>query len=199
MREGTGMLVAAGDGYSRWLNIMRLLQQKGLVDLVYPEFFDDKDSLIAKRWGAYLRKLRQVESGVKVAVWPDYCYDERLKTRFNVEWVFPLHSKKELDFALKVADYVAFPNRDDLRDYGIAWFLEQKQAYGFRAWLLGVKPRHIESGALIRFDACDVTGASLRGFMGKGWKNMNDVEVWESFVRQIKTTKAVGLDLWLEG
>jgi hypothetical protein len=35
--------------------------------------------------------------------------------------------------------------------------------------------------------------------MGKGWKNMNDVEVWEGFVRQIKTMKAVELDLWLKG
>jgi hypothetical protein len=193
------MLVAAGSGYSRWLNIMRLLREKGLVDLVYPEFFDDKDSLIAKQWNTYIRRLRRHADAVKVAVWPDYCYDSRSRDRFSVEWVFPLHRRSELDFALKVADYVAFPNRDDLRDYGIAWFLGQKQAYGFRAWLLGVKPRHIENGVLIRFDACDVTGASLRGFMGKGWKNMNDVEVWESFVRQIKSTKAVALDLWLEG
>jgi hypothetical protein len=177
---------------------MHLLREKGLVDLVYPEFFDDKDLLVARRWGAYLRKLRRVENEVKVAVWPDYCYDGRLRTRFGVEWVFPLHSKKELGFALKVADYVAFPNRDDLRDYSLGWFVEQKRAYGFRAWLLGVKPRHIESGVLIRFDACDVTGASLRGFMGEGWKNMNNVEVWESLVRQIKTAK-VTLDLWLEG
>jgi hypothetical protein len=199
MREGTGMLVAAGDGYSRWLNIMRLLREKGLVDLVYPEFFDDKDSLIAKRWRAYLRKLRQVESEVKVAVWPDYCYDERLKARFSVEWVFPLHSKKELDFALKVADYVAFPNRDDLRDYGLVWFLEQKRRYGFKVWLLGLKPRYLKIGVLQHFEACDITGASLKGFLSGGWKNMNDVEVWESFVRQIKTMKAVGLDLWLKG
>ena len=192
------MLVAAGDGYSRWLNIMRLLQQKGLVDLVYPEFFDDKDLLITRRWSTYLRRLRRMESEVKVAVWPDYCHDERLETRFDVEWVFPLHRRDELGFALKVADYIGFPNRDDLRDYSIAWFVEQKQAYGFRAWLLGVKPRHVETGVLWRFDACDITGASLRGFF-KGWKSMNDVDVWEKLVRQIKAAKTTALDLWLEG
>jgi len=191
------MLVAAGDGHSRWLKVMRLLRQKGLVDLVYPEFFDDKDLLVAKRWGAYLRKLRRMGREVKVAVWPDYCYDERLKTRFNVEWVFPLHHRNELGFALKVADYIGFPNRDDLRDYGIAWFIEQKRRYGFRAWLLGLKPRYLRVNVLQHFDACDITGASLRGFLGKGWKNMNDVETWESFVRQIKAMKAVALDLWL--
>jgi hypothetical protein len=176
---------------------MRLLREKGLVDLVYPEFFDDKNLLVARRWSAYLRKLRRLEGEVRVAVWPDYCYDERLKTRFSVEWVFPLHHRSELGFALKVADYVAFPNRDDLRDYGIAWFLEQKLRYGFKAWLLGLKPRHLS--VLHLFDACDISGASLRGFMGKGWKNMNDVEVWEGFVRQIKTMKTVELDLWFEG
>ena len=193
------MLVAAGDGYSRWLNIMRLLQQKGLVDLVYPEFFDDKDSLIAKRWSAYLRKLRRYAEAVKVAVWPDYCYDERLKARFNVEWVFPLHRRSELGFALQVADYVAFPNRDDLRDYPLSWFVEQKREYGFKAWLLGLKPRHLKGSVLQHFDACDVTGASLRGFMGKGWKDMNDVDVWEKLVLQIKTMKASALDPWLKG
>ena len=193
------MLVAAGDGYSRWLNIMRELKRKGLVDLVYPEFFDDKDSLIAKQWSTYIRRLRRYADAVKVAVWPDYCYDPRLRERFSVEWVFPLHSKKELGFALKVASYVAFPNRDDLRDYSIAWFLEQKQAYGFRAWLLGVKPRFIENGTLTRFDACDLTTMSLPGYRFLKWSNLKNLEVWESFVRQIKTAKASALDPWLKG
>jgi hypothetical protein len=193
------MLIAAGDGYSRWLNIMHELKRKGLVDLVYPEFFDDKDSLIAKRWRAYIRRLRRYADTVKVAVWPDYCYDARLRDRFNIEWVFPLHSKRELDFALRVADYVAFPNRDDLRDYSIAWFLEQRRIYGFRAWLLGLKPRYLKAYVLQHFDACDITGASLKGFLGKGWKNLNDVEVWEGFVRQIKAAKTIALDPWLKG
>jgi len=111
----SGVLIAVGDGYPRWLNIMRLLQQKGLVDLIYPEFFDEKDLLIARRWSAYLRRLRRVESVVKVAVWPDYCHDARLRGRYSVEWVFPLHRRDELPFALKVTDYIGFPN--DLRDY----------------------------------------------------------------------------------
>ena len=198
-RRRAGMLVAAGSGYSRWLNIMRLLQQRGLVDLVYPEFFDDKDLLVARRWSAYLRKLRRLENEVKVTVWPDYCYDERLRDRFNVEWVFPLHSKKELGFALKVADYIGFPNRDDLRDYGIAWFIEQKRRYGFKAWLLGLKPRYLRGGVLQYFDACDLTGMSLPGYCFSKWSNLKNLETWEGFVRQIKAMKTVELDLWLKG
>jgi hypothetical protein len=193
------MLVAAGDGYSRWLNIMRLLQQKGLVDLVYPEFFDDKDSLIAKRWSTYIRRLRRYADEVKVAVWPDYCYDERLKAHFSVEWVFPLHRRSELDFALKVADYVGFPNRDDLRDYSIAWFVEQKRVYGFKAWLLGLKPRYLKVYVLQHFDACDITGMSLPGYHFSKWSDVNNPEVWESFVRQIKAAKTTALDPWLKG
>ena len=191
------MLVAAGDGFSRWLKVMRLLREKGLVDLVYPEFFDDKNLLVSRRWTAYLRRLRRKEDEVKVAVWPDYCYDARIGGRFSVEWVFPLHSKRELDFALRVADYIAFPNRDDLRDYSLGWFVEQKRRYGFRAWLLGVKPRHVDTGVLWRFEACDVTGASLKGFLSSGWRDMSSVEVWENFVRQIKAAKASVLDSWL--
>jgi len=191
------MLVAAGDGHSRWLKVMRLLQQKGLVDLVYPEFFDDKGLLIARKWNAYVRRLRRYADVVKVAVWPDYCYDVRLRDRFGVEWVFPLHRRSELDFALKVADYIGFPNRDDLRDYSLGWFVEQKRVYGFKAWLLGVKPRHVETGVLWRFEACDITGASLKGFLSSGWRDMSSVEAWENFVRQIKAAKASVLDSWL--
>jgi hypothetical protein len=188
------VLVAAGDGYSRWLKVMRLLRERGLVDLVYPEFFDDKDLLVARRWSAYLRKLRRLEGEVKVAVWPDYCHDERLRGRFNVEWVFPLHRRDELPFALKVADYVAFPNRDELRDYGLAWFAEQKRLYGFRAWLLGLKPRYL--GVLHVFDACDISGASLRGYL---WGGAGGVGAWESLVRRVKAVRVAVLDSWLEG
>jgi hypothetical protein len=190
------MLVAAGSAYSRWLNIMRELKRKGLVDLVYPEFFDDKDSLIAKQWSTYIRRLRRHADVVKVAVWPDYCYDARLRGRFSVEWVFPLHHRSELDFALNVADYVAFPNRDDLRDYTLGWFLEQKRAYGFKAWLLGLKPRYICK--LHVFDACDLTAVSLPGYRYSKWHEI-PLEVWERFVQRIKTAKAFALDPWLEG
>jgi hypothetical protein len=168
------------------------------VDLVYPEFFDDKDSLIAKQWSTYIRRLRRHADAVKVAVWPDFCYDVRLKARFSVEWVFPLHRRSELDCALRVADYVAFPNRDDLRDYPLGWFVEQKRLYGFKAWLLGLKPRHLKGGVLQYFDACDLTTMSLPGYRFSKWSNLKNLEVWESFVRQIKTMKAVALDIWIE-
>jgi hypothetical protein len=190
----SGVLIAVGDGYPRWLNIMRLLQQKGLVDLIYPEFFDEKDLLIARRWSAYLRRLRRYADEVKVAVWPDYCYDERLKAHFSVEWVFPLHRRSELDFALKAADYIGFPN--DLRDYGLVWFFEQRRIYGFKTWLLGLKPRFIRM--LHVFDACDLTTMSLPGYCFSKWSALTP-EVWEGFVRQIKAARAIALDLWLDG
>jgi hypothetical protein len=189
----SGVLVAVGDGHSRWLSLMRLLQRKGLVDLVYPEFFDDKDLLVGRRWRVYLRRLRRVENEVKVAVWPDYCYDERLKARFSVEWVFPLHRREELDFALKVADYVGFPNRDDLRDYTLNWFGEQKRLYGFKAWLLGLKPRFLSS--LPVFDACDLTTMSLPGYRYPKWCEIS-LEEWERFVQRIKSNSTVALDAW---
>jgi hypothetical protein len=177
---------------------MRELKQKGLVDLVHPEFFDDKDLLIARRWGAYLRKLRRVESEVKVAVWPDYCYDARLRDRFNVMWVFPLHHRSELGFALKVTDYIAFPSGDVLHNYPLGWFFEQKRIYGFKAWLLGLKPRYLEGGVLQYFDACDITSISLPGYRFSKWSDLKKIEVWESFMQRIKTMKVATLDLWLE-
>ena len=156
------MIVAAGYGHSHWMKLMRKLKEEGLLDLVYPEFFDDKKLLIEKRWTAYLRKLRRIEDKVKVAVWPDYCLDHRIRGKFQLEWVFPLHSKRELDFALKVADYIGFPNRDDLRDYTLTWFAEQRRSYGVKTWLLGLKPRYLKAISL--FNACDVTTFSLPSF-----------------------------------
>jgi hypothetical protein len=173
---------------------MQELKQEGLVDLVYPEFFDEKDSLIARRWSAYLRKLRQHESEVKVAVWPDYCYDARLRDRFNVEWVFPLHRRDELGFALRVADYVAFPNRDDLRDYTLSWFLEQKRLHGFRAWLLGLKPRYLN--VLHLFDACDITPMSVPGFSFSRSEHFHDLEVCARFLEKLRKSGTT-LEVWL--
>jgi hypothetical protein len=187
------MLIAVGDGHPRWLEVARLLRQRGLVDLVYPEFFDDKDSLIGRRWNTYLRKLRRCADAVKVAVWPDYCYDPRLRDRFNVEWVFPLHRRSELDFALKVADYIGFPNRDDLRGYSLGWFTEQKRAHGFKVWLLGLKPRFLH--ALHAFDACDITTMSVPSYRYSKWYEI-PLEEWASFVRRIKTSTATTLDAW---
>jgi hypothetical protein len=187
------VLVAVGFAYFRWLELMRSLKQKGLVDLVYPEFFDNKDLLIAKRWSAYLRKLRRMECEVKVAVWPDYCYDERLKARFNVEWIFPLHRRDELSFALNAADYIGFPSSDGLRDYTLDWFSEQKRLHGFKAWLLGLKPRYIRK--LHTFDACDITTVSLPGCRYPKWYEI-PAEEWEGFVRRIKSVSPATLEAW---
>jgi len=157
--RGSGVIVAATDG--SWRTVMQRLKEKGLVDLVYPEFFDDCRSLLARRPGRYLARLRAlcVRGEVRVAVWPDYCYNARIRDAFAVDWVFPLHRKAELEFALRVADFVGFPNRPALRDYDLRWFAEAKREQGFLAWLLGFKPRFMRHvGA---FDGCDVSPLGL--------------------------------------
>jgi hypothetical protein len=188
------MLVAVGFTYQVFMRVMQELQRRGLVDLVYPEFFDSLPLLVRRRWRAYLRKLRKVEDRVKVALWPDYCYDERIRGSFSVQWVFPLHHREELDFALKVADYVGFPNRDSLRNYSLEWFLEQKQSYGFRAWLLGLKPRYL--GVVRSFDACDITPMSRPDFTFSRFPEFLDPENWVPFLRRLKGLE-VTLEVWL--
>jgi len=188
------MLVAVGKSVMQWLNLMRELKRKGLVDLIFPEFFDSKNDLIARRWIAYLRRLRKLENEVKVAAWPDYCYDARLRGKFSVEWLFPLHKASELDFALKVADYIGFLNCGWLRDYTLARYVEWKREYGFKAWLMGLKPRYLR--ALHLFDACDITTVSLPSYNFSEWRKLNQAEVWEEFLRQIKARRTT-LDGWL--
>jgi hypothetical protein len=101
---------------------------------------------------------------------------------------------QELDFALRVADYVGFPNRDGLRDYTLSWFLEQKQVYGFRAWLLGLKPRYLT--ALRFFDACDITPMSRPDFSFSRFREFLDPESWVPFLRRLKGLE-VTLEVWL--
>ena len=43
------------------------------------------------------------------------------------------------------------------------------------------------------------TRARLPSYCFSKWSNLKNLETWESFVRQIKTMKAVELNLWFEG
>jgi hypothetical protein len=112
-----------------------------------------------------------------------------VRDAFPVKWVFPLHSKSELGFALRVADFVGFPNREELRDYSLSWFSSQRETYGFRAWLLGLKPRYLR--ALPVFEACDLTAASVpsRGGRRSKWREWREVPVeeWRRFVLRVKS------------
>jgi len=143
-----------------WLKLMRQLKASGLVDYVYPEFFDNKNLLLRRKWTRYIKELHKKRNVVKVAVWPDYCYQSWIKNALNVTWVFPLHRMGELDFVLKIEpDFIAMPQSEPLRDYGISWFVSTAREYGFKTWLLGLHSKLVRYLPL--FDATDITTLSL--------------------------------------
>jgi len=154
------IIIAVGSGPPMWLQLALELQGRGLVDYVYPEFFDDKDLLIKRKWGQYVRRLHEKRNTVKIAVWPDYCYEVWLKKAFSVAWVFPLHRKSELDFALRIdVDFIGMPQSKLLRDYSVQWFADVAREQGFRTWLLGLHRSLYRYLPL--FNGTDITTLSL--------------------------------------
>lgn len=76
--------------------------------------------------------------------------------------------------------YLGFPNRSELRDYSLTRFLEVAREYGFRTWLLGLKPRFMKYVSL--FDATDVSPISFNMFL----RDLKRKENLSEYVRRIK-------------
>jgi len=109
--------------------------------LTFPEFLDNfyvryKHAKF-KQFYNYLVKHREQ---VKFAVYPDFRYDLHylLKAFSHINWLFPLHQRKELDFALKHDfEWIAMPYRDAWRDYSFWEFLDFAKQHGLKTWILG--------------------------------------------------------------
>jgi len=164
------MIVAFGSGPPKLLEALRTYLDHPNT-FIYPEFFDAKKYLINKEWSRYAQELmRNVAMGITIiAVFPDYCYDKCLAIlkpiMDRVIWVYPMHYRRELEWILNRFDreaaeyYLGFPNRPELRDFDMDWFLDIAKKYGFRTWLMGLKPRFAKYVRYI--DACDVTTLSI--------------------------------------
>jgi len=167
------VIVAFGSGPPRLLDELRKYLDR-IDTLVYPEFFDAKKFLVNREWSRYAHEvMTSIARGTTViAVFPDYCYDRCLAVLRPVldraVWVYPLHSKNELGWVLTRFDnavpewFLGFPNRPELRDFDMEWFLDAAKRYGLRTWLMGLKPRFAKYIRLI--DGCDVTTLSIPGW-----------------------------------
>ena len=104
----------------------------------------------------------------------------------DVANTFPLHKISEISFVLKLSDrfniYLGFPNRPELRDYGISRFINIAKEYSLKTWLLGLKPKFIRYIHL--FDGCDVTPVSL---IGVGFRNLMDSTLLEKYAKFISS------------
>jgi len=165
--------------------------------LSFPQFLDNHyvKSLRARpKW--LIHNIEKYGAIVKFAVAPDYQYQTAilLKKKYpDINWIFPLHRKNELKYALEF-DWIGYPHRKRFRDYNLKWYLETFKDR--KKWYLGFwfesKPE-----ILLAFNGFDTTiPETYSGKYGKIWVSwgkaykpnteMKTIEIFEINVRNFK-------------
>jgi len=160
----------------------------------FPEFIDNHYVKDRKAQVNYLIKCIE-KYDVKFAIAPDYQYENALmlKEQYpHVEWIFPLHKKKEKEVAEQF-DWIGFPHRRQFRDYSLDWFISNFKHK--KRWYLGFW-RENNPYVLFAFDGFDTTiPETYSGKYGKIWlswgksvkaKDMKTIEIFEINVRNFR-------------
>ncbi|QGA54550.1 hypothetical protein GFS03_08190 [Sulfolobus sp. E5-1-F] len=138
--------------------------------LVYPEFFDSKRELIQGDFKNYVKKLWNLRTIIKIAIYPDYIY-YTLTVPKNVEYIIPVHSLnegvvriyKQLSNFTKV--WLGFASNEKYRDYEITDFIEFAKRLNAKRWYLGVSTkRELREAIRWNFDGLDITTMLLGKF-----------------------------------
>lgn len=133
--------------------------------LIYPEFFDDKNALLRSDRVSYVLRLLENRDRVVVALWPDYMAEDRFGLcSYDVLWVYPLHSLREVDRLPQCIEFLGFASERSLRDYTLAQFLDVAKQLGYRTWFLGASSRELRLALVCGFDGVDVTTLSIPGW-----------------------------------
>ena len=107
--------------------------------MTMPQFLDNhyvKDRKSSVKW--LEKHLKEYGNGlIQFAIAPDYQYEEaeKLRKKWDVNWVFPLHSRDE-DFSN--FEWVGFPHRPEFRDYELDTFMKITEGKKTMvSWILG--------------------------------------------------------------
>ena len=149
---------------------------------IFPEFFDDKKSLIQRRYAKYVENVYKNRDRIIIALWPDYLYDDRFNLcDLPIIWIFPLHSMKELEQGLPwCIEFVGYATQESLRDYTIYEYLDAVKMYGYRKWMLGANSREIYDCIRYNFDGVDITTLTIPSI------TFSDLKNWDVVVKIIK-------------
>ena len=147
---------------------MLLIQKHGF--LSFPQFLDN---------GFKTNKGIQFKSAVKKAqdlrpiFFIAHDFDplkrlEELRT-YCANIILPLHKKKDLEKYWEYFDWIGYPNKEQLRDYDIYWFIANTK--GKYRWWLGLHEFPVDDPSLILdFHGLDSTLPELyAGKYGKVW------------------------------
>ena len=149
------MIVGVGMVPSKLLEQLRRLVDDPRI-LLYPEFFDDKKSLLQLKRVKYIEKLLAVKNRVVVALWPDYLYDDPYGLcSLDVIWVFPIHSIEEFERLPRCIDVVGYTG-----DTSLAMFVRFAKELGLDMWWLGACKKEIVMATGLGFWGVDVNTGS---------------------------------------
>jgi len=183
------MIVGIGEHPRKQLEFLRAYFKDNPKVFVFPQFFDDKSALVTRKHRVYIKKLLLYRNKIRIAVWPDYMHSvpDVFLALEDIIWIYPLHEMEEISFVLRISDrftiFLGFPNRPELRNYGLSRFISIAKEYSFRTWLLGLKSRYMRHLRL--FDGCDVTPASSKKFRYKNLLNFNMLEEYARFIESL--------------
>nr|WP_011114797.1 hypothetical protein [Sulfolobus islandicus]AAK06919.1 ORF198 [Sulfolobus islandicus] len=143
---------------------------------IYPQFYDDKKSLIEKKFSKYVSNVWRYKSVIKFAVYPDY-----VRIIFNlpsnITYIYPVHDLNDVEFYFKLKEkynvWAGYASNEKLRNYSleefIAVFKDEKK------WYLGVSTKQELKEAIgYGFDGFDITSMLLGRF--KQIKDINYVK-----------------------
>ncbi len=169
------MIVAYSNGPKRLLLRLREHEYPPNI-LIYPEFFDDKRSLIKRNYSNYFRKIKRWERNIIVALWPDYYYASWPCKWSDIMWIFPLHSKDELERIPHCITFIGYASQPSLRDYSLEWFMDNVPRPW---WYLGANSREIYEAIRYRFDGMDVHSLSIPGWgFTDSIRNADKIAMW---------------------
>ena len=144
--------------------------------MTFPQFIDNNWVAKKKADVPFLEKhlTRYGWGHTQFAVSPDDMpvEAERLRTKYDVNWIYPLHDRNE---DISKFEWVGYPHMEERRDYDLKTFL--KLTEGKKRWYLGYW-HSVPPATLFLFDGMDTTMLNYYGGkMGAKWVTWGKVEV----------------------
>jgi len=118
-----------------------------------------------------LNSIEKYRDFLVFVIYPDGQFNYTwLLDEYNVNWVYPLHYKRETDFILKYGfEWIGIPHRSKWRDYDMEWYFDFTKQYGLKRWYLGWWLER-EPELLREFDGFDTTLPEFYAYKcGKIW------------------------------
>ncbi len=192
------MIVGVGRAPAKLLEELRKLVDDPRV-FIFPEFFDDKRSLLSSRRDRVLRYVETVaryRGRIVFAIYPDYRNRDSLLCDLfsDIVWIYPVHSLREIENGLPwCVEWIGYASDPRYRDYTLGQFLDYAKAYGYAKWFLGANAREVSIAINNGFEGMDVTTLSMPKVMFRDIKRPEFPSRFASWLKRIASGKPMPL------